>query len=313
MRTARTGSVTTSGAPEAVELTMGTPVDVPGQASGQVSGPASGPASAQASVRASVRASLRRMRALGRAELKLLWRNRTALAYAMLLPPLAFLFAGQSDAFAAGDEVGAMIVTAVAVLAIGMVVYYNLVTAYVGRREEFVLKRLRTGELTDGEILAGTAVPSLVIAWVQVAVAVGVAVATGELAVPANALLVVLAMVVGSLVFPLLAAATSVLTRTVEMAQVTTTPVLLVPLVLCGLFAPVRELPAGFAQVAQVMPLTPVVDLMRLGLLGVNQAGERLDTMATFAAAAPSLAVGGAWVVIGVWATRRWFRWEPRR
>ena len=262
---------------------------------------------------ARVRASVRRMRALGLAELRLLWRNRTALAYALLLPPLAFLFAGQSKAFAQGDGVGAVIVTSLAVLAIGMVVYYNLVTAYVGRREEFVLKRLRTGELTDPEILAGTAIPSLAIAWLQVAVAVVVGVVAGELGTPVNALLVVLAMVLASIVFPLLAAATSALTRTVEMAQVTTTPVLLVPLLLCGLFAPIRELPDGFAQLAQVMPLTPVVDLMRLGFLGIDQSGEHLGTVETFPAAVPSLAVGAAWVVIGVWATRRWFRWEPRR
>jgi ABC-2 type transport system permease protein len=262
---------------------------------------------------ARARASARRMRALGLAELRLLWRNKTALAYALLLPPLAFLFAAQSDAFAQGAGVGAVIVTSVAVLAIGMVVYYNLVTAYVGRREEYVLKRLRTGELTDAEILAGTTVPSLAIAWLQVAVAVVVGVVAGELGTPVNALLVVLAMVLASVVFPLLAAATSAMTRTVEMAQVTTTPVLVVPLVLCGLFAPITELPDGFAQVAQVMPLTPIVDLMRLGFLGITQDGEHVGTAASFAAAVPSLAVGAAWVVIGVWATRRWFRWEPRR
>ena len=52
---------------------------------------------------------------------------------------------------------------------------------------------------------------------------------------------------------------------------------------------------------------------MRLGLLGVDRDGDHLGTAATFAAAAPSLAVGAAWVLIGLWATRRWFRWEPRR
>jgi ABC-2 type transport system permease protein len=253
------------------------------------------------------------MRALGAAELRLLWRNRTAIAYALLLPPLAFLFAAQADAFAQGSGVGAVLVTAVAVLAIGMAVYYNLVTAYVGRREEFVLKRLRTGELTDAEILAGTAVPSVAIAWLQVLVAVVVGAAAGELGVPVNVLLVVLAMLVASVVFPQLAAATSAMTRTVELAQVTTTPVLVVPLLLCGLFAPIRELPDGFSQVAQVMPLTPVVDLMRLGFLGVDQEGRVLGTAATFGAAVPSLAVAAAWVVIGVRASRRWFRWEPRR
>jgi ABC-2 type transport system permease protein len=259
------------------------------------------------------RAPARRVGALARAELRLLWRNRTALLYALLTPPCAFLFASASDAFAAGAGAGAMIVTALTALALGTVVYYNLVGAYVGRREEFVLKRLRTGELTDAEILAGTAVPSLVLAWVQIVVAAVLGAVAGELAMPVNGLLVVLAVVFGSLVFPLLAAASSAMTRTVEMAQVTTAPVLVVPLLLCGLFVPIADLPDGVRQVAQVMPLTPVVDLMRLGLLGVDQDGDRLDAVATFAAAVPSVAVGVAWVAFGVFATRRWMRWEPRR
>jgi ABC-2 type transport system permease protein len=251
--------------------------------------------------------------ALGKAELRLLWRNRTALAYAIATPVVAFAFAGAADAFAAGSSAAAVVVTGVAVLSLGMVVYYNLVTAYVGRREEYVLKRLRTGELTDGEILTGTAVPSVAVAWLQVLVAVVIGVAIGELDMPVNPLLVVLALVAASLVFPLLAAASSAMTRTVEMAQVTTTPLLVVPLLLCGLFAPVPDLPDGFRQLAQVMPLTPVVDLMRLGLLGVDQSGDTVSAAGTFGEAVPSLLVAAAWVVFGVWATRRWFRWEPRR
>jgi ABC-2 type transport system permease protein len=271
---------------------------------------------AAAPARGRARTSARRVGALSRAELRLLWRNRTALLYALLTPPAAFAFAQASDAFSGGETdgaVGAIVVTGVTVMAIGMVVYYNLVTAYVGRREEYVLKRLRTGELNDAEILAGTAVPSVALAWLQVAVALAVGAVAGVLAVPANPLLVVLALVIGSLVFPLLAAASSVMTRTVEMAQLTTTPGLVLPLLLCGLFAPIAELPSGLSQVAQVMPLTPVVDLMRLGLLGVDQDGDHLGTAATFGAALPSLAVGAAWVLLGVLATRRWFRWEPRR
>ena len=261
------------------------------------------------------RASVRRVVALGRAELRLLWRNRTALFYALATPLFAVAFAGSSgasDAFP-GGAVGAVVVTGVTVVALGMAVYYNLVTAYVGRREEHVLKRLRTGELTDAEILAGTAVPSLAVAWLQVAVAIAVAAAAGRLRLPADTLLVVLAVALGSLVFPLLAAASSAMTRTVEMAQVTTAPLLVLPLGLSGLLVPIHELPAGFAWAAEVMPLTPVVDLMRLGLLGVDRDGDHLSTAATVTAAVPSLAVGAVWVVLGGWATRRWFRWEPRR
>jgi ABC-2 type transport system permease protein len=35
----------------------------------------------------------------------------------------------------------------------------------VARREELALKRLRTGEATDAEILAGTVAPAVAIAW----------------------------------------------------------------------------------------------------------------------------------------------------
>jgi ABC-2 type transport system permease protein len=257
-------------------------------------------------------ASLSRMNALSRAELRLLWRNRTALAYALLTPGAAFLWAGASDAFAEGSGAGAIVVTSVVVFALGTAVYYNLASAYVGRREERVLKRLRTGELSDAEILAGTAVPSLAVAWLQILAAVVAAVAMGALDVPVNALLVVLAVVAGSLVFPLLAAVSSAITRTVEMAQVTTAPFLIIPLLLSGLFLPIPDMPAGLSHISQVMPLTPVVDLMRLGLLGVDQGGDTVSAAGTFAAALPSLAVAAGWIVLGTWATRRWFRWEPR-
>jgi ABC-2 type transport system permease protein len=44
------------------------------------------------------------------------------------------------------------------------VVFYNVVIALVARREELVLKRLRTGEVRDAEILAGTAAPAVALA-----------------------------------------------------------------------------------------------------------------------------------------------------
>lgn len=262
---------------------------------------------------ARARASARRVGAMARAEMRLLWRNRTALLYALLFPLGAVALLDGSDAFAAAPGMGAMLVTSVAAIALGFAVYYNLVTALVGRREELVLKRLRTGELTDAEIIAGTAVPSLALAWVQVIVAVAASAVMGELDAPANALLVVLALVLGSAVFVLLAAASTAMTRTVEMAQVTTMPVLFIPFVFSGLVHPLSDLPAPLATLGQVLPLTPIVDLLRLGLVGIDPDGRHLDTAATFTAAAPALAIAVAWIVLGVVMTRRWFRWEPRR
>jgi ABC-2 type transport system permease protein len=58
------------------------------------------------------------------------------------------------------------------------------VTALVARREQLVLKRLRTGESTDPEILAGTAAPAIAIAWAEIAVAAVAAVAVFGMAPP---------------------------------------------------------------------------------------------------------------------------------
>jgi hypothetical protein len=66
-------------------------------------------------------------------------------------------------------------------------------------------------------------------------------------------------------------------------------------------------------SVAQALPLTPVVELMRLGLTGTAADGHHLGLAASFGAAASPVLVLAAWIAAGAWAARRWFRWEPRR
>ena len=67
-------------------------------------------------------------------------------------------------------------------------VYYNLLSQLVTRRDELVLKRLRTGESTDAEIVVSLALPGVVVALVTAALAVPVALALGQPA-PRNPLL----------------------------------------------------------------------------------------------------------------------------
>ena len=72
-----------------------------------------------------------------------------------------------------------------------------------------------------------------------------------------------------------MAAASSAATRTVEMAQVTTLPVLVIPFVFSGgLPIPVAMLPGPLRWVAEALPLTPVVELMRLALTGTRRRGS---------------------------------------
>lgn len=255
----------------------------------------------------------RRVAALARAELRLLVRNRTAMFTALALP-IAMVgllrMSGTGDDAAAG--VGATMTAMMIGFVLLFVVYYNLVSAYVGRREELVLKRLRVGEASDAEILTGTALPSLILALVQtVLMTLGVAMTIGFDS-PVNLLLVFVALVGGSIVFVLLAAASTAFTKNVETAQVSTLPVLMVCMPLSGMMFPLSQWPDAVADVARFLPLTPVVDLVNLGLSGVSVDGSVADFAASFEAAMMPVAVLVAWIGVGVWAQRRWFRWEPR-
>jgi ABC-2 type transport system permease protein len=255
------------------------------------------------------------MRSLAWSEALLLRRNPLALLIAVGLPIgtiLALRSSTELMSAIAADQ-GVAIVTTVAAVALNLFVYYNLVTALVARREELVLKRLRTGEATDLQILAGSAIPAVTIAWGQALLAGLVTAAVFGLPLPVNLLLVLLALVLGAAVFVLLATATTPLTRSVEFAQVTTTPLLFIPLTFSGLYYPLSELPDPMQHVAEVLPLTPVVELLRLGLAGTAPDGSTVDLAGSFAPAVRPVLVLLAWLAVGGLATRRWFRWEPRR
>jgi ABC-2 type transport system permease protein len=254
-----------------------------------------------------------RIMALARAEAVLLRRNRTVLLTAVVLPaPMVYGFKMLPGAAGLGGF-GAAFLIELTAFALLFAVYYNLVTTLVARRDQLVLKRLRTGESSDGEILAGTAAPAVAIAWAQIAVAGVATVAVSGLARPANAVLALVALAGGSVVFVLLAVVSAAVTRSVEMAQITTLPVLIIPFAFSGLVFRLALLPEPLRWAADALPLTPVAELMRLALTGTTADGHHLGLTANFAAAAVPVLVLAAWAVAGGWAARRWFRWEPRR
>src|SRR5690349_14564807 len=252
----------------------------------------------------SPRRSAHRVAALARAEGGLLRRNRIALLTALALPVAMVYSLKASGVLDAGGSrgVGAALLTGLTVFALLLPVYYNLVTALVARREELVLKRRRTGETTDAEILAGTAAPAIAIAWAQIAVAAVAAVAGFGVAPPANAVVMLVALILGTAVFAVLAAVSTAAARTVEMAQVTTLPVLTIPFAFSGLLFPLALLPEPLRWLAQALPLTPVVTLMRLGLTGTAAGGHHPGMAATFGAAAIPVLVLAAWIAAGTWA-----------
>ncbi|MEV4612389.1 ABC transporter permease [Kitasatospora sp. NPDC049258] len=258
-----------------------------------------------------------RLRALARAETTLLLRNRTALLTALALP---LLLTGavrglleQQAADHPGLDVDAALVPGVSGIVLMFVVYYNLTASYVARRGELVLKRLRTGEARDPEILVGTAVPSVLLALLLCAVlGVGAALLL-DLPAPVNPPLMVLALALALALLIALAALSSAFTRTVESAGVTTLPVLLLAQFGSGLLVPLDAMPERLADLCRALPTTAAFQLLRLGWFGTTGSAPATGFLGSWGAAAPQLGLAVLWAVLAWWAARRWFRWEPRR
>lgn len=254
------------------------------------------------------------LRALARAEATLLIRNRTALFNSVLIPVLLVAFGYQTGALdQPGVNPGGHLITTMALAGMLFVTYYNLVTTYVARRQELVLKRMRTGEIDDPTILAGTAIPTVLVSLLQLAVVSAAVPLLTEVNQPVNLLLPAVAFVLGTVIFALLAAASTAFTRTSETAQITTLPVLMVGTALSGVFFPLSMLPDGLAEVARLLPAASVVDLFNLGLSGTTRDGSHVDFAASVGEAVIPLSILAGWLIVGGLLVARYFRWEPRR
>ncbi|GAA3697973.1 ABC transporter permease [Nonomuraea antimicrobica] len=179
-------------------------------------------------------------------------------------------------------------------LLLSITAFMNITVTLTARRDQLILKRLRSTSLTDGQILlgqiAGTATQAMaMIVLCTVAVRV-----LADVPLPADPLGFAAVTVAGSLVLSLLGAAYSAAVPRAELAAPFTMPVFLLAGVSAGAMGPI-PLPDRLGQALDLLPTTAVVDAVRTGGL-----------------AGPFLVLAG-WTVVGLAAVRLWFRWEPRR
>jgi ABC-2 type transport system permease protein len=251
--------------------------------------------------------SLPRTVRLARFNAILMLRNRLAMVYALVLPltPLALLFGGSR-----GDAgTGAAAVITTLLFAVLFPVYYNLLSQFVTRRDELVLKRLRTGETRDLELLGAMALPGVAVALVVAALTIPIAMALGQDA-PLNLVVYAATVVLASLLFVAFAFWTAAWTRNAEAAQMTSMPVILL--------AVLGQVSLAFPEeVRRWVDLTPgaaLTDLVRVGWFGFggDDTERTLDLAGTWAASGQSLLVLVAWTALAVWLAARSMQWEPR-
>ena len=135
--------------------------------------------------------STRRVTGLSRTNALLMMRNRLTLTYAVVMPllPLLLLFNGER-----GDvDAGAAAISTGLLMALMFPIYYNLLSMFVTRRDELVLKRLRTGEVTDRDLVVSMAAPGVAITLVVTVLTIVVAMVTG-LPFPLNPVLLLVSV-----------------------------------------------------------------------------------------------------------------------
>jgi ABC-2 type transport system permease protein len=249
-----------------------------------------------------VAASARRTWSLTRAELLLLRRNRTLMSITLIMPISVVGLFSTLDGVGDGGNATALAIASLVGMLLLFVVYYNVLSASVARREEGVLQRLRTGEAADGEILVALAAPSVAITLVQsLVLAVAGAVVLG-LPVPQNPVLTLAGILVGAAVFTGLALVTAVFSPTLESVQMTSLPVIGIAVLGAGLAMPLDALPGSVNRIAQFTPMSPVLDLVNAGWIGDPSGIDLLQ----------AAGVALAWIVLTFVVVQRWFRWSPR-
>ncbi len=255
--------------------------------------------------------SLRRIARLSRWNVVLLSRNRLTFFYAAVLPlaPLLLLLGGERGSETAGaNALGSVVLTIVL-----FPVYYNLLSQFVNRRDELVLKRMRTGETRDGELVVSIALPGFVIALVVGALAVPIAAALGQ-RLPVNPVLYYVTLVTAAGMFTALAYWTAAWTRSAESAQLTSLPIIL--LATAGpLTVAIPDMPDGLRSILERTPGAAMNELVRVGWFGLDGPEAKQTTLSfaeTWSQAGPPLLVIAGWTALGVVLARRAMRWEPR-
>lgn len=256
--------------------------------------------------RSAAAGSARRTLGLARFNLLLMARNRTTLLYGFAMPliPLLALFVLPSST----PEAGVAGLTLTLVMALIFPGYYNLLSLFVTRRDELVLKRLRTGEVRDAELVTSMALPGAAITVGVVVLAVPIAYAAGFV-LPRNPLLLLVGVLVACATFAALAVWTASWTRTAESAQLTSGPVML--LALAGSFT--VGMPESVTRWTDLLPGPAISDLLMVAWFGrAPESAERVGWLAGFAEAGPALAILAVWALAALVLARRSLRWEPR-
>jgi len=231
------------------------------------------------------------------------WRNRESAVFVFVFPPMLFLllgavYDGTIDGVPAADR-----------LLVGMLGYGCANTAFGGlaitlviRREGGILKRLRATPLPTATYLGAVLVSTLIVFFLQMLVTVALGVLLYDAQGAESWLAVVPVVLLGGVAFAGLGFGVASLIRSAEGSSAVVNLIILPMAFLSGSFGPTSGYPQVLQAIADVLPLTYLIDLIE----GAYLSGEPLTDDPT------AVAVLVAWGVAGYLVAAKRFGWEPR-
>ncbi len=235
---------------------------------------------------------------------RLFWRSRESAFFTFLLPIILLVLLGSvyGDEEIAGDPAAPYLVA-------GMIGFGVVATAYAGlaintviRRESGVLKRVRGTPLPPAIYLAAAVGSTIVVIAIETSAQLLIGRFVIDAGWPERPGLLAVAILLGAVAFAALGLATTGLVRSAEGSSAVVNAIYLPMVFISGVFFSVSALPGFLEAIADVLPLTYFLDLVR----GVFIDGEGLGSQLT------AIGVVALWGLLGLVVALRTFRWAPR-
>jgi ABC-2 type transport system permease protein len=236
-----------------------------------------------------------------RLERKMFWRNPSAAFFNFLLP---LIFLSLFGAIFSGSQSNLdVIVPGIAGMSIMSTTFSALAMNMVFLREQGVLKRLRGTPMPSGSYLGALAANAVTNTVVQIAIVVAAGAAFFGVGMPKHWLELAVFTAAGVICFASLGVALAHAIPNFDSAPAYVNAIFLPTIFISGVFYDASNAPTFLRDIAEVLPLTHLID-------GLSAA---MVTGASLAHHLSDLAVVLVWAALGAFLAIRGFSWEARR
>lgn len=234
---------------------------------------------------------------------RLFWRSREVAFFVFLLPLLLLVLTGSvyGDEEIDGVRGSTFLLTGMLGYSVAVVAFASLAITMVVRRESGVLKRVRGTPLPPGVYLGAVIGSTLVIVAVQILLELlaGRFLLDADWPQASGSLLV--ALLLGVAAFAALGLGLTAFVRSSEGSSALVNAIYLPMAFISGSFFSVEAMPGFLQALAEVLPLTYLLELVR----------QTSVEGAPVSDSPQAIAVLASWGVLGLAVAVRMFRWEP--